>query len=127
MGKPMIMGRRTWDSIGRALPGRTSIVLTRDKGFRCEGCVIAHSADEAVKLAGDVPEIIVFGGADVFRTFLPRADRIYLTEVDADVGGDTHFPPLDPKDWEMVERQDHPADDRHPYDFSFITLVRVRR
>ena len=127
MGKPMIMGRRTWDSIGRALPGRTSIVLTRDKGFRCEGCVIAHSADEALKLAGDVPEVIVFGGADVFRTFLPRADRIYLTEVDADVGGDTHFPPLDPKDWEMVERQDHPADDRHPYDFSFITLVRVRR
>ena len=127
MGKPMIMGRRTWDSIGRALPGRTSIVLTRDKGFQCDGCVIAHSADEAVKLAGVAPEIIVFGGADVFRTFLPRADQIYLTEVDADVGGDTHFPPLDPKEWEMVKRQDHPADERHPYDFSFIVLKRVRR
>jgi dihydrofolate reductase len=127
MGKPLIMGRRTWDSIGRALPGRTSIVLTHDEGFRCDGCVVARSADEAVALAGDVPEIIVFGGAHVFRTFLPRADQIYLTEVDADVGGDTHFPPLDPAEWDMVSREDHPADDRHPYDFSFIVLVRVRR
>ena len=82
MGKPMIMGRRTWDSIGRPLPGRTSIVLTRDREFRCDGCLVARTPEEAIKLAGAVPEIIVFGGARVFEEFLPRADRIYLTEVE---------------------------------------------
>lgn len=127
VGKPLIMGRRTWESIGRPLPHRTSIVLTSDRGFQCDGCLIARTPDEAVKLAGAAPEIIVFGGARVFEDFLPRADRIYLTEVDADVGGDTFFPPLDPSDWEVVEAVEHPADERHPYDFNFLTLDRKRR
>lgn len=127
IGKPLIMGRRTWESIGRPLPQRTSIVLTRDRGFTCDGCLIARTPDEAMKLAGAAPEIIVFGGARVFEDFLPRADRIYLTEVDADVGGDTFFPPLDPSDWEVVEAVEHPADERHPYDFSFLTLDRKRK
>jgi dihydrofolate reductase len=127
VGKPLIMGRRTWQSIGRPLPQRTSIVLTRDTRFRCDGCLVARTPDEALTLAGDVPEIIIFGGAGIFKDFLPRADRIYLTEVDADVGGDTFFPPLDPGDWEVLEAVEHPADERHPYDFSFITLDRKRR
>jgi dihydrofolate reductase len=127
IGKPLIMGRRTWESIGRPLPQRTSIVLTRDPGFKCDGCLIARTPDEAMELAGAAPEIIVFGGARVFEDFLPRADRIYLTEVDADVGGDTFFPPLDPGDWEVVEAVEHPADERHPYDFSFLTLDRKRK
>ena len=127
VGKPLIMGRRTWESIGRPLPQRTSIVLTRDVGFRCDGCLIARTAEEAMTLAGDVPEVIIFGGAGVFEEFLPRADRIYLTEVDADVGGDTFFPPLDPGDWEVLEAVEHPADERHPYDFSWLTLDRKRR
>ena len=127
VGKPLIMGRRTWQSIGRPLPDRTSIVLTRDAGFRCDGCLVARTPDEAVRLAGAAPEIIVFGGAAVFKTFLARADRIYLTEVDADVGGDTFFPPLDPAEWEVLEAVEHPADERHPYDFSFLTLDRKRR
>ena len=127
VGKPLIMGRRTWESIGRPLPKRTSIVLTRDPGFTCNGCVIARTPDEALKLAGDAPEIIIFGGSRVFVDFLPRADRIYLTEVDADVGGDTFFPPLDPSDWEVVEAVEHPADERHPYDFSFLTLDRKQK
>lgn len=127
IGKPLIMGRRTWDSIGRPLPNRTSIVLTRDKDFRCEGCLIARTPEEALGLAGDAPEIIVFGGADVFKTFLPRADKIYLTEVDADIGGDRFFPPLDPKEWEVTEAVEHPADERHSYDFSWLTLERKRR
>ena len=126
-GKPLIMGRRTWESIGRPLPQRTSIVLTRDSGFKCDGCLIARTPDEAMELAGDAPEIIIFGGARVFEDFLPRADRIYLTEVDADIGGDTFFPPLDPGDWEVVEAVEHPADERHPYDFSFLTLDRKRK
>jgi dihydrofolate reductase len=127
IGKPLIMGRRTWESIGRPLPQRTSIVLTRDSGFKCDGCLIARTPDEAMELAGDAPEIIIFGGARVFEDFLPRADRIYLTEVDADIGGDTFFPPLDPGDWEVVEAVEHPADERHPYDFSFLTLDRKRK
>jgi dihydrofolate reductase len=127
MGKPMIMGRRTWDSIGRPLPGRTSIVLTRDRQFRCDGCLVARTPEEAMKLAGAVPEIIVFGGARVFEEFLPRADRIYLTEVETTVDGDTHFPEIDLAEWREVERARHPADERHPYAFSFVTLDRVRR
>ena len=127
MGKPMIMGRRTWDSIGRPLPGRTSIVLTRDREFRCDGCLVARTPEEAMKLAGAVPEIIVFGGARVFEEFLPRADRIYLTEVETTVDGDTHFPEIDLAEWREVERTRHPADERHPYAFSFVTLDRVRR
>jgi len=127
VGKPLIMGRRTWESIGRPLPDRTSIVLTRDQAFRCDGCLIARSVEEALKLARSAPEIIVFGGAAVFKAFLSRADRIYLTEVDADVGGDTFFPPLDPQQWEVTEAVEHPADERHAYDFSFITLERKRR
>ena len=127
VGKPLIMGRRTWDSIGRPLPDRTSIVLTSDALFRCDGCLVARTAGEALTLAGDAPEIIIFGGARVFEEFLPRADRIYLTEVDADVGGDTFFPPLDPGDWEVLEALEHPADERHPYDFSWLTLDRKRR
>ena len=127
MGKPMIMGRRTWDSIGRPLPGRTSIVLTRDRQFRCDGCLVARTPEEAMKLAGAVPEIIVFGGARVFEEFLPRADRIYLTEVETKVDGDTHFPDIDLAEWREVERTRHPADERHPYAFSFVTLDRVRR
>ena len=127
MGKPMIMGRRTWDSIGRPLPGRTSIVLTRDREFRCDGCLVARTPEQALKLAGAVPEIIVFGGARVFEEFLPRADRIYLTEVETRVDGDTHFPEIDLAEWREVERTRHPADERHPYAFSFVILDRARR
>jgi dihydrofolate reductase len=126
VGKPLIMGRRTWESIGRPLPKRTSIVLTRDRGFTCEGCLIARTPDEAMKLAGDVPEIIIFGGSRVFEDFLPRADRIYLTEVDTEAAGDTYFPPLEQSQWRETDRQAHPADARHPFAFSWVTLERVR-
>ena len=127
VGKPLIMGRRTYDSIGRPLPDRTSIVLTRDASFRCDGCLVARTSEEALALAGDAPEVIVFGGAAVFADFLARADRIYLTEVDAEVAGDTYFPPLDLAQWRETERKTHPADARHPYAFAFVTLERVRR
>jgi dihydrofolate reductase len=126
VGKPVIMGRRTYDSIGKPLPERTSIVLTRDPAFRCESCLVARTPDDALALAGDAPEVIVFGGAGVFKDFLPRADRIYLTEVDAVVEGDTYFPPLDPREWREADRRPHPVDARHPFAFSFVTLERVR-
>lgn len=126
VGKPLIMGRRTYESIGRPLPKRTSIVLTRDPAFHPEGVLIARSPDEALRLAGDVPEVIVFGGAEVFKQFLPMADRVYLTQVDADVGGDTYFD-FDATDWLVLENTPHPADERHPYPFSWLTLERIRK
>jgi dihydrofolate reductase len=125
-GKPLIMGRRTYTSIGRPLKGRTNIVLTRDPAFQQDGVVTARSPEEALALAGDVPEVIVFGGAEVFREFLPMADRIYLTQVDADVGGDTFFD-FGGTDWLVVENTRHPADDRHAYAFNFLTLDRIRK
>jgi dihydrofolate reductase len=125
VGKPLIMGRRTFDSIGKPLPNRTSIVLTRDPAFHCDGCLVARTPEEALALAGDAPEVIVFGGAGVFKDFLPRAHRIYLTEVDTEAVGDTYFPPLDPLQWREVDRQLHPADAKHPFAFSFVTLERV--
>jgi dihydrofolate reductase len=126
VGKPLIMGRRTYESIGRPLADRTSIVLTRDPSFMVEGVLVARTPEEALSLAGDVPEVIIFGGADVFARFLPMADRIYLTEVDADVGGDTYFPSLDPQQWRELETEDHAADAKHPHPFRFVTLERVR-
>lgn len=126
MGKPLIMGRRTYESIGRPLEGRTSIVLTRDPTFAPAGVLVARSADEALALAGDVPEIVVFGGADVFRQFLPRADRLYVTEIDADVPGDRTFAEIDAREWREVERTDFAPDERNPYAHRFITLDRTR-
>jgi dihydrofolate reductase len=126
IGKPLIMGRRTYESIGRPLPQRTSIVLTRDPAFRPPGVTVARTPDEALAVAGDAPEVIIFGGAAVFRHFLPMADRIYLTEVDADVGGDTFFD-FAGTDWRVLEDQAHPADERHPYPFHFKTLERIRK
>ncbi len=124
VGKPLIMGRRTYDSIGRPLRDRTNIVLTRDPTFHPEGVKVARSTAEALALAGDAPEIIVFGGADVFEQFLPMTDRIYMTEVDAEVEGDTYFRPTG--DWRVVENEQHQADDRHPFAFRFLTLERIR-
>jgi dihydrofolate reductase len=125
-GKPLIMGRRTYESIGRPLPDRTNIVLTRDPSFRPDGVMVARTPDEALALAGDAPEVIVFGGAEVFRHFLPITDRIYLTEVDADVGGDTYFD-FGATEWRVLDTETHPADERHAYPFKFVTLERIRR
>jgi dihydrofolate reductase len=108
------------------LRGRTNIVLTRDRAFHPDGVLVAPTPEEALALAGDAPEVIVFGGAEVFRHFLPMADRIYLTQVDADVGGDTYFD-FNGTDWREVENVPHPADERHPYPFNFLTLDRIRK
>jgi dihydrofolate reductase len=128
IGKPLIMGRRTYESIGRPLPDRTNIVLTRDPSFSADGVKIARTPDEAIALAGDAPETIVFGGADVFKAFMPMVDRLYLTEVEADVkDGDTFFPPFTQGiAFTVLENVPHPADERHAYAFRFMTLERIR-
>jgi dihydrofolate reductase len=126
IGKPLIMGRRTYDSIGRPLPDRTSIVMTRDPSFHPDGVKVARSKEEALALAGDAPEVIVFGGAEIFKQFLPDVDVVYLTSVDAEVEGDTFFD-VGPGDWLVRENERHEADARHPYAFSFLTLERARK
>lgn len=124
MGKPMIMGRKTWQSIGRPLPGRRSIVLTQQAGFQAPGADVAHTPDEALALAAPAGEVMVVGGAEVYRLFLPRAGRLYWTEVQARVGGDTRFPPIDPTAWREVACEDHPADAKNPHPMRFRILER---
>lgn len=123
MGKPMIMGRRTYESIGKPLPGRRNIVVTRDRRFAADGVEVAHSLDEALALAGDAGEVTVIGGGQIFCEVLPRAARIELTEIETTLEGDTYFPELD-EGWHEVARESRPADDRNPYKLNFITLER---
>lgn len=123
-GKPVIMGRKTFESIGKALPGRKNIILTRDSNFRAEGCVVVHSVEEALAAAEGTQEIMVIGGAEIYKAFLPRAERMYLTEIHADFEGDTYFPEYDPDEWQEKERQDFPADTENPYQYSFVVFER---
>ena len=124
MGLPILMGRRTWDSIGRPLPGRQNLVLTRQGGFAPVGASVVHGLDEAIAAAGAVAAIRVIGGAEIFRLCLARASLIYLTEVEADLEGDVYFPPLAPGDWQELAREAHPRDARNAYPYSFVTLAR---
>lgn len=125
IGKPIIMGRKTYASIGRPLPGRTNIVISRQTQFAAEGCTAVTSLEAALAAAGDASEAMVIGGAEIFRQALPRADRLYLTRVHADVPGDTFFPSLVSDDWIEVESEYHPADDRHAFAFTFLELRRA--
>jgi dihydrofolate reductase len=126
MGKPLLMGRRTWESIGRPLPGRRMIVLSRDPGYQAPGCTVARSLDEAVEIAGTVPEIMVIGGATLYQQTLPRAERLYLTLVEADVPGDAWFPEWDQRDWRLVWEESRPADVEHAWPYRFQQWERVR-
>lgn len=119
MGKPMIMGRKTFEGFPSPLPGRRHIVLTRDRGWSAEGAEVVHSVDEALALAGD--DVAVIGGAEVFALFLDRADRVELTEVHVAPEGDATVPPL--TDWREIARENHPTDGDRPA-YSFVTLTR---
>lgn len=127
MGKPMIMGRKTWESLPGVLPGRRHIVVTRDMDYRAEGAEIAHSLDEAIELAGKVEEIMVVGGANLYEQALSLADRIYLTEIDLSVEGDAWFPEFDRSTWRERSRVEHPHDARNASDYAFIVLERSGR
>lgn len=127
MDKPVIMGRRTFESIGKPLPGRTNIIVTRDPGYSMDGITVVnsfkdglHEALEVAKQDG-VKEIMVIGGATLYEAFMPHAKRIYLTEIKHSFDADTHFPPLD-FGWEEVSRESHEADDDNPYAYDFIEL-----
>ena len=132
MGKPIIMGRKTWDSFPRKpLPGRTNIVLTRDGSFEAAGAVVCENLTEALQIAREqaeddgATEVCVIGGAALYELALPKAKRLYLTEVEADVEGDAVFPYIDESQWREVRREAHPADDANPYAFTFRVLERA--
>ena len=128
MGKPILMGRKTWESIGRPLPGRTNIVLTRNPDFQAEGVRVVHDVDEARRLAETegAEELMIIGGAEIYAMFLPHADRLYLTRVDTRIeGGDAHFPPWDHHQFTELDRLSRPADDRNPHDLLFLTYERT--
>ena len=118
LGKPMIMGRKTFESLPGLLPGRRHIVLTRDAGWQAEGAETAATLDDALSMAGE-GTVAIIGGAAVFEAFLPRADRVELTQIHADYDGDTFMPPLGPE-WQETAREDHAADGVYPA-FSFLT------
>ncbi|MGA9851358.1 MAG: type 3 dihydrofolate reductase [Gammaproteobacteria bacterium] len=124
LGKPVIMGRKTFEAIGKPLTGRRNIVVTRDQGYHAAGSELAHSFTDALVMAAGVPEIMVIGGGEIYREALPRAQRIYLTRVHADFDADTFFPVLDPADWRETTRVDHAADERNLFAYSFLTLER---
>jgi dihydrofolate reductase len=125
MGKPIVMGRRTHESIGRPLPGRENIVLTRDRDFHAPGCTVLNSLEAVLDHCRRAEEVMIMGGAELYRQLLPRADRVHLTEVHADLAGDTCFPPWNREGWREVSREDFPADERNEFPYSFVVLERA--
>jgi dihydrofolate reductase len=125
MGKPLITGRKNYESVGRPLPGRKNIVITRRKDYAPEGVTVVNSFDDALRAAKPAEEVMVMGGADIFALALPRADKFYLTEIHASPDGDVFMPKWGRNEWREVFREDHPADDDTPA-YSFVDLDRVR-
>ena len=129
MGKPIVMGRKTFESLGRPLPGRTNIVITRDKSYQREGIRIVYSLDKAIALAEDIAlidgcsELMVIGGEQIYRQALPQADRLYLTRVSQSFDGDAFFPELNDQDWQELAREEHQTDDGMKY--SYLVLDRA--
>ena len=129
MGKPIIMGRATYDSIGKPLPGRPNIVITRNPDYQPAGVTVVHSLDEALKAAEKLmppgqDEAAIIGGEQIFAQAFPQTDRLYLTEVDAAPEGDTFFPTFDRQQWREIAREQHAACEKNPYPYSFVVLER---
>ena len=124
-GKPIIMGRLTWESIGRPLPNRQNIVVSRNPDFEAPGCDIVTSPDDAVDMAGRVDEIMIIGGGQLYREFLPRAQRIYMTRVAVEIDGDTHFPELVDSEWRETSCEAFAIDSKHAYAIEIFQLDRL--
>ena len=124
MGKPIIMGRRTWESLPGLLPHRTHLVITRNSDYRAEGAHVVHSINDAIELAGDAAELMVVGGARLYAQTIPLATRMYLTYVHQQIDGDTRFPDYEAGEWVEVSHERHSADERNPHDYSFVELHR---
>lgn len=124
MGAPVIMGRKTWESIGRPLPGRRNIVVSRNAGLRLEGAETACSLEDALRLCVGVEQVFLIGGAQLYAEALPSADRLIVTEIDADIEGDAHFPEIDPRRWIATERERHHSES-NGFDYAFVTYERA--
>jgi len=126
LGKPMVMGRKTFEAIGRPLPGRRTIVVTRDPDWQAEGVETAPDLDAAIRLAGETgpDQIIIAGGGQIYAQAMPRADRLRLTWIEVEPEGDTHFPPVDPGNWREVSRDEHPAEGERPA-YAFVDYTRI--
>ena len=123
LGKSIIMGRKTWESLPGVLPDRRHIVITRNPDYQAKGAEIVNSIEKALELVAD-EEVLIVGGANLYQQMLPVADRMYLTMVEADINGDAFFPDWNKKQWCIIERIHHPADEKHAYAFDFVTLER---
>jgi dihydrofolate reductase len=132
MGKPVLMGRNTFESIGRPLPGRPNIVITRNADYDADGISVVNTVEDALDLAEQLTdydanaEAMVIGGAQIFATLFPRADMLYLTLVQAEIDGDVFFPEFPAEDWQLVSRDEHAANERNPYPYSVLVLERKR-
>jgi dihydrofolate reductase len=127
MGKPVIMGRKTWESLPkRPLPGRPNIVITRQANYHAEGATVVADVAAAISVAGKAGEIAIIGGGEIYRAVFPMTDRIYLTEVDLEVEGDTHFPTLAPGEWNEIARERHQAGPNDSAGFTLRTLDRLK-
>ncbi len=127
LGSPIIMGRKTYDSIGRPLPGRLNIILSRNTTLEIEGCSVVDSLDKALTLAQESTkdEVFITGGAHLYNKFLKEADRLYLTLIDEAFDGDTYFPDYTQLNWQEISREDHQADDQNPHNYSFVILDKI--
>lgn len=127
MGRTVIMGRKTGESLKKPLPGRTNIIITRNPDFRMEGFKIVNSLEEALTLARQMneTEAFVIGGGEIYRQAWNKADTLYLTRVHTEIDGDTHIPTVDAENWREIEHSNHTADDKNEYDYSFITYTRL--
>jgi dihydrofolate reductase len=125
MGHPVIMGRRTWESLGRPLPGRRNLVISRTPGYAPAGAEVYGSLHESLAACGDAAEVFVIGGTEAYREALSLADRLLLTEIDADYEGDAHFPPFDRAAWRETAREAHAPDERFAHAYAYVTYERV--
>ena len=126
LGKPIVMGRKTFESFGgKPLPDRLNIVITQDQSYQAENVMVAHSIDAALKLCGDVEEVMIIGGMSLYQQTLPIADRLYRTVVDAEPEGDAWFPVIDLNQWSEIEKHHHEADDKNTYNCEFSILKRI--
>jgi len=122
MGKPIVMGRKTHESIGKPLPGRENIIITRDKAYQAEGCTVLNSIDEILEHCKDVEEVMITGGSEIYKHTLDQATRLYLTEVHTEVEGDTFFPEFERDGWNEISREAYAADEKNDFDYSFVLL-----
>ncbi|MFT5278100.1 MAG: dihydrofolate reductase [Granulosicoccus sp.] len=126
MGKPVIMGRKTYESIGKALPGRPNIVITTNPNYLLNDATVVTSIHAAMKEASAFDEVMIIGGGSVYQSMLEQAQRLYLTFIDLSIAGDTQFPDYESKgQWKEVSREEHQKDDKNPHDYTFVTLERA--